>query len=244
MFLIQILVFSLLLLSIVWMASGVFYHFDKKGKAELPVSLPAAVDTRPVVILDAGHGGMDSGAVSVFGDEEKHINLAVTQKLGEFLSQSGIRVIFTRSDDTMLESNKTTSRKMADLIARVDVAKENPNATFVSIHMNTLPVEKYSGLQAFYSQNNDRSKVLALQVQNDTVRLLQPQNNRKAKDAQGSIYILDRIQNPAVLIECGFLSNREEAGLLINDEYQQKLAFAISRSVIDFVMQQENLELF
>lgn len=239
-FLIKTVFFSVSFIILIFIATGIFRYFEKKYGADTPTAAAGVTDNRPTVVLDAGHGGMDSGTVSVLGDEEKHINLSVVQKLGEFLEQSGIRVVYTRTEDAMLESDKTASRKMADLIARVDMAKCFPNATFVSIHMNALPIEKYKGLQVFYSSANDRSKVLALQIQNDTHALLQPDNNRKIKDAEGSIYILDRIPNPAVLVECGFLSNYEEAALLKNEEYQAKLAFSISRSLISFLLQKEN----
>lgn len=214
-------------------------NFQKKAEA---VSTQETNLSQKTVILDPGHGGVDSGTVSVLGDEEKDINLSVAKALGQFLEAAGIRVLYTRTDDTMLTSNKTSSRKLADLIARVDLAKEHPDATFVSIHMNSLPIEKYKGLQVFYSTNHPTSKVLALQLQNDTKQILQPENQRQITDPKGSIYILDRIVSPAVLIECGFLSNYEDARNLTDQEYQSKLAFTLSRSIISFVLQRENLE--
>lgn len=192
------------------------------------------------MILDPGHGGVDSGAVSVLGDEEKNLNLSLAKKVGSFLEEAGIRVIFSRTEDALLTSDKTTSRKMGDLMARVDLAREMPEAVFVSIHMNTLPIEKYSGLQVFYSSNHPLSRVLAQQIQNDTQNLLQNENHREAKDAKGSIYILDRIGTPAVLVECGFLTNQKEAASLADEEYQSRLAFTLSRSIIQFTMQKED----
>ena len=191
----------------------------------------------PTVILDAGHGGSDPGAISIFGDEEKHINLVMVQKIGSFLENSGIRVLYTRTEDHMLSSEKTDSSKMGDLMARVDFSKDHPDAVFISIHMNTLSLEQYSGLQVFYDERNTNGKILALLMQNDVHNILQPNNNRSAKAAEGSIYILDRITAPAVLVECGFLSNKEEAHLLMQEDYRDKLAFTISRSIISFVSQ-------
>ncbi len=234
LFFIKMLCFSLALIALLLSLIRLFYRFDSGSTpANTTVS---AIDPRPTVILDAGHGGVDSGAVSVWGDEEKHINLAVAKKLGEFLEAGGVRVIYTRTEDALLTSDKTSSRKMGDLMGRVEIADSLPNAIFVSIHMNTLPIEKYSGLQVFYDDNNDTSHALALSIQNDVKNLLQKENRREVKNANGKIYILDRIENPSVLVECGFLSNREEAKLLCDEEYQSKLAFVLSRSVLNLAI--------
>lgn len=196
----------------------------------------AQENRQPTVILDAGHGGLDSGAVSVYGDEEKNLNLAVTKKLGAFLENAGIRVIYTRTEDVMLESeNKTGSKKTSDLLARVELAKKYPQALFISLHMNTLPIEKYKGLQVFYSDRNDANRALAQVLQNTVSSSLQPDNKRKAKDAEGKIYILDRIDQPAILVECGFLTNKEEATLLKDEAYQAKLSYVLSRPILDFL---------
>ena len=200
------------------------------------VAVSAEGQKQPTVILDAGHGGMDSGAVSVFGDEEKHLNLAVAKKLGAFLENAGVHVIYTRSEDVMLEyENSGGSRKTRDLMQRVEIAKNNPEAVFISIHMNTLPIEKYKGLQVFYTELNDANRALAQVTQNTVRSYLQKDNNRIAKDAEGKIYILDRIHQPAILVECGFLSNHEEATLLKDEEYQAKLACVLAHPILDFL---------
>ena len=239
--LIGTLLFAFLLILLVF----VFARFPQNplfsSAAEQSVT-SQRVTSAPTVILDAGHGGVDSGAVSILDTEEKHINLAVTKKLGEFLKEAGFQVLYTRTDDTLLTSSQTTSRKMGDLLGRVEFASSHPEGVFVSIHMNTLPDEKYKGLQVFYSPNASGSKVLANQIQNDAKILLQPENNRKTKEAGSSIYILERIRQDAVLVECGFLSNREEAERLEQEEYQRQLAFSLSRSLITYLMQKENLE--
>ena len=237
----KILLFSLILTASILLLS---LFFDKWAFKDSSSSLPAQgkSDERPTVILDAGHGGIDSGAVSVNGDEEKHINLSLVKKLGAFLEEGGVRVIYTRHDDSLLTSEGAVSRKSGDLMARAALAKENPDAIFVSIHMNTLPIEKYKGLQVFYSDNASASRALAQLIQNDVSALMQSDNKREAKDAAGKIYLLDRITTPAVLIECGFLSNREEAALLIQEDYQTKLAYTLSRTLLNFTRQRNNLE--
>lgn len=213
-----------------------FTPFLKTYSSSEDKAASAETTQMPTVILDAGHGGMDSGAVSVYGDEEKHLNLAVTQKLGAFLENAGVRVIYTRTEDVMLDNkNGGSSKKTRDLMQRVEIAKSEPNAVFISIHMNTLSIEKYSGLQVFYTDLNDANRALAQVIQNTVHSTIQQDNNRIAKDAEGKIYILDRISQPAILIECGFLSNREEAALLKDDTYQAKLAYVLAHPILDFL---------
>ena len=202
------------------------------------MSTGAVTANTPMVILDAGHGGVDSGTVAPDGTEEKHLNLSLTKKLGAFLEACGVQVIYTRTEDTLLTTQNAPTRKTGDLMARVALAKEYPDAVFVSIHMNALPQRQYSGLQTFYSTNHAWNESLAKVIQND-IRQLQADNHREAKDVKGSVYVLDRIQNPAVLIECGFLSNPEESVLLQQEEYQNKLAFLLSHSILSFVVDQK-----
>lgn len=229
------MLFAILLTSSILLLASVFSSLFTESRG---VEVPAFSEEGdlPTVILDAGHGGLDSGAVSVYGDEEKHLNLEVAKKLGAFLENGGVRVIYTRTEDVMLESEtKAGSKKTRDLLARVELAKKYPEALFVSLHMNTLPIEKYKGLQVFYTDRNDANRALAQVMQNSVSSSLQTENTRKAKNAEGKIYILDRIDQPAILIECGFLTNKEEAALLKNDEYQAKLSYVLSRSILDFL---------
>lgn len=227
--------FAILLTSSILLLASFFSSlFAESREVEVPAF--SEEGGLPTVILDAGHGGLDSGAVSVYGDEEKHLNLEVAKKLGAFLENGGVRVIYTRTEDEMLESEtKAGSKKTRDLLARVELAKKYPEALFVSLHMNTLPIEKYKGLQVFYTDRNDANRALAQVMQNSVSSSLQTENSRKAKNAEGKIYILDRIDQPAILIECGFLTNKEEAALLKNDEYQAKLSYVLSRSILDFL---------
>lgn len=228
--------FGLLLTLSILLLASLFSQFLPSSTGNESASVSATENKKPTVILDAGHGGMDSGAVSVYGDEEKNINLAVTKKLGAFLENAGVRVIYSRTDDVMLESeNKAGSRKTRDLLARVELARKYPDALFVSIHMNSLPIEKYKGLQVFYTDRNDANRALAQVMQNTVASSLQPDNKRHASDAEGKIYVLDRIDQPAILIECGFLTNHEEAAILKNETYQAKLGYILSRPILDFL---------
>ena len=230
--------FSVFFSATVLLVSAFFYQFMPQATN---ISLPAGSSPSnvPTVILDPGHGGVDSGAVSVTGAEEKNLNLALAKKVGSFLEAGGIRVIYTRTEDTLLSSERGNSRKTKDLLGRVEIAGSHPNALFVSLHMNTLPIEKYRGLQSFYSDRNGKSEELAKSIQSTVSSLLQPENNRKAKMTNGNVYILDRIDQPSVLIECGFLTNNEEARLLEDPLYQNKLAFTISRPILWYMQKSE-----
>ena len=188
------------------------------------------------VVLDAGHGGEDGGAVSASGTYEKDVNLSITLKLHELLRANGISVILTRSEDILLY-DKTVDyhgrKKALDLAARRKIAEETPNCVFVSVHLNAFPQTQYSGLQVWYSQNTPSSLTLAQTVQRMTAEQLQPQNDRRVKPATSSIYLLHHLQCPAILVECGFLSNPEEAARLSTEEYQNQLAFLLFLAISD-----------
>ena len=124
---------------------------------------------------------------------------------------------------------------MLDLATRLKIAKETENAIFVSIHMNSFPQTQYSGLQVYYSGNDPRSASLANLIQKRVREELQPTNSRKTKAATSSIYLLDRITSPAILVECGFLSNPEECQKLSSEEYQDQLARILAKTIADYV---------
>jgi len=188
------------------------------------------------VIIDAGHGGEDSGTVGVNGAYEKDLNLSVANTLGSYLEKAGFAVIYTRTEDKLLyteEQNIKGMRKIYDLKNRVAVAKEYPDALFVSIHMNSFAEAKYSGLQVYYSQSNPLSATLANSVQSEVKSRLQPHNSRATKPGK-DLYILENIENTGILIECGFLSNPEECKKLSEKEYQKELCFSILCGIINY----------
>ena len=189
-----------------------------------------------IVILDAGHGGEDCGAIGVSGVYEKDLNLCIAKLLGEMLEKEGITVIYTRTEDRMLykpEENIKGLRKISDLKNRCKIAEENPSALFVSIHMNSYGAEKYSGLQVYCSDSGE-SRRLAENIQYSVVERLQVDNKRKVKNGE-NIYVLENIENVAVLIECGFLSNRAECESLSQKEYQKRLCFSILCGIIEYM---------
>ena len=190
------------------------------------------------VILDAGHGGEDGGASSDSGIVEKNLNLSIAMKIGEYLEEKGVTVVYTRTEDILLYDRTQDfkgKKKILDLAARLKKAREYENGIFVSIHMNAFPQKQYSGLQVYYSPHHPLSQTLALSIQNNTKKYLDANNQRKIKKADSSIYLLDRLNTPAVLIECGFLSNDVEARKLANDEYQNQLSVIIAESIIECI---------
>lgn len=188
-------------------------------------------------VIDAGHGGIDGGAVTADGTPEKELNLAVASRLSSLMRIAGADVIMTRTDDRMLVSDDVKQkRKMHDLKNRLaivnDASEKSGGAVLISIHMNKFSSPKYSGLQVWYSGNVPESKNLAEAVQSAAKTYLAPDNNRTVKEATSAIYLLDRAQVPAILIECGFLSNEEECARLKTAEYQTALAAVIFAAVI------------
>lgn len=197
----------------------------------LPVTEEEKIYT---VVLDAGHGGEDGGAVGVNGVLEKDLNLTIARYIKERLESKGCRVVMTRTEDRLLyteEQNIYGQRKLYDLRNRLSIAAAEENPILVSIHMNKFSQAKYSGLQIYYSKNHPDSRVLASTVRNHAVKELQPQNKRQNKEATSALYLLHRAQMPAVLIECGFLSNPDECASLSSEAYQRRLACVIADSI-------------
>ena len=188
---------------------------------------------KPVIIIDAGHGGIDGGAVGTDGIIEKDINLEIALKLKRLFKMTNAEVILTRETDISLGDDGAKRRKASDLSNRVKIANKYPDAIFLSIHMNKYPSEKTKGMQIFFSQNNLDSANLAELLQKNNRAYLQPENNREIKRGK-DIYVLENIKNIGILVECGFLSNPEEERLLTQDKYQNKLAKIIFATVTEF----------
>ena len=189
------------------------------------------------VVLDAGHGGEDGGAVSADGLVEKDVNLAVVLLLRDMLAANGIPVVLTRETDSLLYDKNADyegHKKALDAAERLKIAEETSDCIFVSIHMNTYPLSTCQGLQVWYSPNNPSSRALADCVQATAKLVLQPDNDRSVNAAGSGIYLMYRLNVPAILVECGFLSNPNEAALLATREYQQKLAFTVFCGILAF----------
>ena len=188
-------------------------------------------------MLDAGHGGEDGGAVGVNGVEEKALNLAIALHVQEELQHAGYPVVMVRDTDTAVGDTTLATiaeRKRSDIQYRAQLVNETENCILVSIHQNFFEQSQYSGAQMFYSPNNTRSAALAEAIRQSVVEQLQPENTRENKQAESGIYLLNHVDVPAVIVECGFISNPEEAALLCDSAYQQKLAAAIADGVLSF----------
>ncbi len=229
-FLFKIVFVSLLFLFIAFLFSYLGINFSSHNAAETV----REYSDRITVVIDAGHGGIDGGAEQD-GVFEKDLNLQISQKIRDNLLLYDVDCVMTRTEDVLLSDEDASGKKHSDLTNRVKMTKSCQNPVFVSIHMNKFPISKYSGLQVFFSGNNQKSEALAIKLQDNVVSFLQPYNNRQVKKAGSNIFVLDRLECPAVLVECGFLSNPDELQLLCSEEYQNKLAFLISASIIEYL---------
>lgn len=197
------------------------------------------INSNLTIVIDAGHGGEDGGCEGN-GLVEKDLNLDISLRIASLLKEAGISVVLTRDTDVLLydkNSNYEGKKKAQDVRKRLEIAQESTNPVLVSIHMNYFAQTQYSGLQVWYSKNDPRSRILASLVQSNTKNNLQPNNKRNIKEATSGIFLLHNATFPAVLIECGFLSNTDEATALANEEYRQKLAETIFHSIMTYISQ-------
>lgn len=187
------------------------------------------------VIIDAGHGGVDGGAVSCTGVFESHINLQIALKLEDLMHLLGIRTVMIRDTDRSVYTQGTTiaSKKISDIKERVRIVNSTPNAVFVSIHQNNFNDAKYSGTQVFYNTHSD-SKELAEKLQSAFRENINPTNKRSVKKTSG-VYLMEHINCTGVLIECGFLSNLREEALLRDSTYQNKLCCVIASTLSQYL---------
>jgi N-acetylmuramoyl-L-alanine amidase len=196
-----------------------------------------AIPYEKIIILDAGHGGEDPGAIGVNGKYEKDLNLQMVQEIGAILEEKGYIVVYTRTDDRLLyaeDENIKGIRKISDLKNRCKAANKYSDSIFVSIHMNSFGDGRYSGLQVYYSPDDEDSINLANKIQLTVKERLQKENNRVTKNGEG-IYLLENTEPTSVLIECGFLTNKEECEKLSEKEYQKELSFSIVCGIIEYI---------
>lgn len=202
-------------------------------------------EKKGTVVLDAGHGGEDGGAVGINGAMEKDINLAIALKLSQYLKQNNFEVILIRDGDYSVGDQSlgtVAERKRSDTKTRLRMIEEAGDCIYLSIHQNHFSESKYDGAQVFYSGNNPESAVLAEAIRKNIVSALQPENHRENKEAEKSIYLLYHCQVPAVLVECGFLSNGAEAEKLVQESYQNDMAAAIYNGLIDYLQEKDSGE--
>lgn len=210
--------------------------FAKSRAGERLASVFSGEETaeKTVIVIDAGHGGVDPGKVGVSGVLEKDINLAIARKLRERLEADGIQVVMTRENDDGLYSANAQNKKREDMEARVRVISEAKADFVVSIHQNSFPTEECKGAQVFYYKDSEESRKLAEVLQKKFPEVLQDGNKRQAK-ANGDYYLLRKTACPIVIAECGFLSNSSEEALLATETYQAKVAEALYQGMKQYV---------
>lgn len=197
-----------------------------KKLSELAVNGETKVES-PLVVIDAGHGGEDPGKVGIGGVLEKDINLDIAKKLRNHMEEQGLRVIMTRTEDI------SEASKLEDMKKRVELINENKPLIVVSIHQNSYSDASIKGAQVFYYTESKESQKAA-QIVQEELRILEPQNNRQAK-AERQFYMLKKTKVPTIIVECGFLSNKEDTEKLVKEDYQEKISQAICNGIIKWL---------
>lgn len=190
------------------------------------------------VVIDAGHGGDDPGKIGVNQLLEKDVNLSIALKVRQYLEAQGIRVVMTREDENGLYDSGASNKKVQDMKRRVALIEETAPAITVSIHQNSYPEEYVHGAQVFYYENSRDGQLLAQLLQSQLVEKLDPENHRQIKP-NDSYYLLKKTNIPIVIVECGFLSNQTEAKLLGQEEYQDRVAWAIHMGILQYLAETE-----
>ena len=206
----------------------------KYGTVQVVSAEVVRQDQRTVVVIDVGHGGYDPGKIGIDGSLEKDINLQIALRLKSYLEQSDVRVVMTREDDRGLYNENDTGKKMADMRNRCEKINTSGAKLAVSIHQNSYHEEYVSGGQIFYYKDSVQGKELAERLQERFTYVLGEENRRQAK-ANGNYYLLLHVKCPIVIAECGFLSNRKEAAMLQQEEYQDRMAWTLHMGILEYL---------
>ena len=186
------------------------------------------------VVIDSGHGGMDPGKIAADGTPEKDLNLSIALKLQKYLEAADIRVVMTRTEDMGLYDENAPNKKVQDMKNRITLMEECNADLVVSIHQNSYSDSAIHGAQVFYYTTGADSKALAETLQELLIRDLDPANHRQAK-ANDTYYLLKKTSCPTVIVECGFLSNPEEAAKLKSDSYQERIAWVLHLGILQYL---------
>lgn len=192
------------------------------------------VKTKKTVIIDPGHGGIDVGTVGIDGSLEKNINLSISLDLYDYLMVSGINTVLTRDGDYEVY-RAGEKRTKSDLYNRMDFINSVPDSILISIHQNHFENEAEWGTQVWFSPNDEISPTLADKILRSVKRNIQPENKRENKVSDNSYYILYKAQKPSVMVECGFVSNKNENNKLQDKEYQKDMAYSILAGICEDV---------
>ncbi len=217
---------------------GIVFIFMEKNDSVTTMYLPI---TDKVIAIDAGHGGVDPGAIGKQGTKEDEINLQIALKLRKLIEENGGVVILTRNDGEGLyteESKTIRDKKNEDLRNRKTEVNNSKPDVLLSIHLNSFPESKYYGAQTFYKKGCEKSKNLALLIQEELRNVLD-KNNKRVPQPRDNVYLIKESEAPAIIIECGFLSNFEEESRLNDPKYQQKIAWGIYIGVMRYFNEYE-----
>ncbi len=219
------------LLSFIVIALSLIY-----SKIEYTSSTAILSSEFPMLIIDAGHGGEDGGAIADDGTLEKNLNLEIALKLNDVMSVLGYETRQIRVTDTDLHETGDTirQRKISDIRNRFAIMNEYENCLYISIHQNRFSDKTVNGAQIFYSPNNEESKELAQFIQRSIAGGLQPENDRVIKKSGTDIFLLYNATRPTAMVECGFMSNDIELSNLKNQDYQSKMALSIAVGIINY----------
>ncbi|MEG0073047.1 MAG: N-acetylmuramoyl-L-alanine amidase [Clostridia bacterium] len=212
---------------------------QKNNNVTEVISTPS---TGKVIVLDAGHGIPDEGAVGFRGTTEQKINLEIVLKIQKLLEQNGSIVVITRSDEKAIYNDEKASikqKKISDIYNRVDITNSSNADLLVSIHLNKFTDPKYSGWQTFYKTGSIKSKKIAEDIQEYINKNMNKENNRIPRVIK-DIYLIDNSEIPSVVVECGFISNNEESILLKENEYQNKIAWGIFMGIQEYFRSESN----
>ena len=224
----------LLLLSLVYVGREVVLYTMSKGVGKGEDGSNPVEKAGFCVVIDAGHGGIDPGKIGVNGAKEKEINLLIAEKLKKYLEASDVKVVMTRESDEGLYDAEASNKKVQDMKRRIEIIDETAPQITISIHQNSYPEEYVHGAQVFFYTGSREGQELAESVQRQLVEKADPKNKRQVK-ANDSYYLLKKTGVPIIIVECGFLSNNEEAEKLCTDEYQEELAWAIHMGVMQYL---------
>ncbi len=224
---------SILLLSVLLILSicavsvwAIVYYSDRMAAASAPLQMPT-------LVIDAGHGGFDGGAISADGTRESDINLSIALRLESIVRFCGQKTIMTRWDDSRKTDILSYSER-DDLKQRADLVNGTENAVLISIHQNYYPTAQPKGAQVLYSASENSDK-LGKRIQELIVSRLDPENRRLAAPAPSDLYLTSHTRCPAVLVECGFMSNNFEVLKLKESVYQNELALVIAASYLEYI---------
>lgn len=243
----MIIIMSVVLLGAVYLASRFFACSDKTDNEKESIKKiinekndDKHNDGQKVIVLDAGHGGVDPGKVGVDGQLEKDINLQIVVKLKEILEKDkdlNVKVVLTRTDDTGHYKDSDSNKKKADMKKRCEIIENTSPELVVSIHQNSYHSSSVKGAQVFYYEKSDKGRMLANKIQGSLVKELAEENKGRVEKANDNYYLILNVKCPAVIVECGFLSNESEAKLLGDSAYQEKIAKAIVDGIREYLQE-------